>query len=642
MNREACDRWCERGILGLVLAILITGPLALGAVRNLSFAVLQGLTLGVLVLWSLRLWLAPRLRLLWPPICWAVLAFATYAVVRYRTADIEYIARLEMMRVAVYSILFVAILNNLHRQETIHIITFTLLFLATAISFYAIYQFLTGSNRVWMFLKPYPHRGSGTYINPNHLAGFLEMLLPLGLAYTLTARLKPVARILLGYASLAILAGIGVSVSKGGWIATSFALALFFAVLLVRRQYRVPALVVLVLLVGGCLYFFPKSVFFQMRLKEMYSQSGNINDELRYSIWRPAWHMWQDHPWWGVGPGLFNSRFDAYRPEGIQLNPEWAHNDYLNTLVDWGVVGAGLVLCALGLLAWGVAKTWSSIRLSSGDLGGKSGSNKFAFVFGASIGLVAILVHSVVDFNMHVPANAILAVTLMALISSHLRFATESFWFRLGVPLKALSSVLVLLGCWYLGTQAWHQASEYVLLARAGRVPAFSVAQLQLLKQAFAVEPRNAQTAYEIGEVLRQRSEEGGQHYADQQGVNYKQLAEQAMDWFGKSIALNPWDSRPYAGYGWCLDWLDRQTESASYFSRAEELDPNNYYNLNQIGRHYVQLGDYAAARPWFERSWRLNYHDNPIAQNFMNLCIARMEEAATNDWAARLYLPSK
>src|SRR5690349_7477081 len=214
MNREAWDRWCERGILLLVLAILVLGPLALGAVRNLEFAYIEVLTAGVIGLWVARWWLVPRPRLLWPPICWAVVAFVIYAVVRYRFADVEYPARLEIARVLVYAALFLAILNNLHRQESIQIITYTLLFLAMAISFYAIYQFLKGSNRVWVFVKPYPHRGSGTYINPNHLGGFLEMLLPLGLAYSLTGRLKPVSKVVLGYVSLAVLAGIGVSVSK--------------------------------------------------------------------------------------------------------------------------------------------------------------------------------------------------------------------------------------------------------------------------------------------------------------------------------------------------------------------------------------------------------------------------------------------
>src|SRR5437870_1484244 len=75
MYRELLDKWCERGILGLVLGILMFGPLATGAVRTPDFLVIQGLTVGVILLWGLRLWLSPRPRFLWPPICWAVVAF---------------------------------------------------------------------------------------------------------------------------------------------------------------------------------------------------------------------------------------------------------------------------------------------------------------------------------------------------------------------------------------------------------------------------------------------------------------------------------------------------------------------------------------------------------------------------------------
>src|SRR5437899_1903567 len=106
MNREALDRWCERGILGLVLTLLVFGPLALGAVRALEFSVIQGLTVAVMLLWGCRLWIASRPKLFWPPVCWAVVAFAVYAIARYFTADIEYIARVELLHVLVYSFLF--------------------------------------------------------------------------------------------------------------------------------------------------------------------------------------------------------------------------------------------------------------------------------------------------------------------------------------------------------------------------------------------------------------------------------------------------------------------------------------------------------------------------------------------------------
>jgi O-antigen ligase len=636
MNRDTLDSWCERGILGLVLAILVLGPLATGAVRPLGFLIIQGLTLGVLVLWSARLWVSPRPQLLWPPICWAVAAFAAFAIGRYLTADIEYVARQELIHVLVYACLFFAVLNNLYRQESILIITCTLVFLAMAISFYAVYQFITHSPWVWNIPVPHKVHGSGTYVHPNHLGGFLEMLLPLGLAYTLMGRLKPVGKVLLGYASLVLVAGILVTVSRGTYVSTSLAMVLFFGALLLHRTYRLPSLVLLVVILGAGLYFLPHSSSVQARLKPMLTGTGRVEDDTRIIMWRTAFRVWQDNVWWGAGPGHYDYRFLQYRPGDVQLRPYWAHNDYVNALAEWGVVGTALVASAWVLLGLGLRKTWPVVRGTPRDLGGGWNSGKFAFVLGASVGLAAILVHSAVDFNMHIPANAILAITLMALLSSCLRFATEKYWVTVRTWGKVLASAVMLAGLVYLGNQGWHHANEYVWLRRAAGAPAFSKAQAACLQRAFAADPMNADTACDIGEAFRMQSSEGGR--------NYRQLAEQAMEWFNRSIKSNPWgrytQMNPWVGCGWCLDWLGRFDKSSPYFQRAEELDPNSYVIATHLGLHYVQLGDFAAARPWFERSLRLKWDGNPVAGNYLQIVNSRLLEAATNEISAKLSFP--
>ena len=629
MNREVADSWCQRGILALVLVILVVGPVSGGAVKTVPFLEIQGLTVAALALWAARFWVGERPKLLWPPICWAVLAFTAYAVARYLTADIEYVARQDLIRVLIYASLFFIVLNNLHRQETTQAVIFTLLFLAMALSFLAAYQFMSGSHPLVHSAHLDPHRGSGTYVSPNHLAGFLELLLPLGLAYSLAGRLKPVTRILLGYASMVIVVGIAATVSRGSWISTGLALLLFFGVLLFHRAYRLPAFVVLVLMVGAACWFLPRSFTLVSRWHAIMADGGDRGGALRYALWRPAVRIWEDHPWWGGGPGHFDYRFCAYRPPVVQLRPDRAHNDYLNTLADWGVVGTALVAVAWALLALGVVRTLRFVRRSSGDLGDKPGSNKFAFVIGSSFGLLAILFHSVVDFNMHIPANAILAVTLMALLSSHLRFATEAYWTGLGVVTKSLATVLALAVAVYLGSQDWRRSRENTWLELANRAPAATPAQASVLTNAFRVEPMNEETAYGLGEACRAQSLEGR--------GGYGQLATNALTWFERCMKLNPLDSAGFLRYGMCLDWLDRQAESGPFFARAEALDPNGYFTVANIGVHYMEQGDWAAARPWFERSMRLQWQDNPIAHNYYDIANERLLEAATNDLSARM-----
>ena len=102
------------------------------------------------------------------------------------------------------------------------------------------------------------------------------------------------------------------------------------------------------------------------------------------------------------------------------------------------------------------------------------------------------------------------------------------------------------------------------------------------------------------------------------------------MQWFSRGMKLNPYDSYNYLRYGMCLDWLERHDEAGSYFNRADALDPNNYFTAANIGWHYVQSGDYAAARPWLQRSLRLQPLENEIAKSYLELTERKLVENAS------------
>jgi tetratricopeptide (TPR) repeat protein len=79
-----------------------------------------------------------------------------------------------------------------------------------------------------------------------------------------------------------------------------------------------------------------------------------------------------------------------------------------------------------------------------------------------------------------------------------------------------------------------------------------------------------------------------------------------------------------------CLDWLDKYAEAGPYFNRADALDPNGYYTEANIGWHYVQTGDYAAARPWLERSLRLHGAENEAAASYLEITGNKLAEKAS------------
>ncbi len=620
MDQEDLDNLCERTILGLVLGILVFAPLAFGAVDAWAFLVVQALTLGVMLAWALRLWINPKPKLLWPPLCWVVLTFAIYAVARYLTADIEYAARQEMIQVLLYAFLFFAVVNNLYRQETAQVVSFTLVFLAMGISAYAVFQFVTHSDHVWNLAAMYPGRASGTYISPNNLAGFLEMVLPLAVAYLLAGRVTPVMRILLGYSALVILAGIVVTFSRGGWAAAAVALLALLVILIFQRQHQLPAFIALVLLIGGGAVFgkiyLSRTATYIEREKSSGMNLTHVQLELRSDLWLAAVQMWRENFWWGVGPAHYNYRFPEYRTARIQAQPDRAHNDYLNLLADWGTTGGLITLAGATVFGASLWRTRRHVKRVEKEF--KSGhSNRLAFFLGAATALLALAVHSLVDFNLHIPANAILGVTLLALLSSNLRFATDRFWFSLKLPLKIPVTLALAAGIFYLGDQEIHRARETYWLARAEPLPNFSPELAATLEKAAAAEPKNFATSYAIGECYRTQSFDGGENFAA--------LAQTAMDWFARGMKSNPYDAYNYLSYGMCLDWLERHDEAAPYFDRAAALDPNSYFILANVGWHFVQAGDYAAARPWLIRSLRLSYLQNEIAKSYLDLAEQRM-----------------
>ena len=194
--------------------------------------------------------------------------------------------------------------------------------------------------------------------------------------------------------------------------------------------------------------------------------------------------MWQDHFWWGVGPAHYDYRFREYRPEHVQADPDRAHNDYLNLLADWGAAGGTIVLAGMVAFGAGLRKTWKYVRPPENDFG-RGMSNRFAFFLGASAGLLALAVHSVVDFNLHIPANAILGVTLLALLSSNLRFATERYWLGARPPVKMLATLALAAGVAYLCRQGWRRGHEAAWLAQAEPLPNFSPERAAAWKRAF-------------------------------------------------------------------------------------------------------------------------------------------------------------
>jgi len=616
--RDSVDSICERGILYLVLFILAYGPLAMGAVLNMHFAVIEGATAVIMLLWGVRFWSSRHFRLFWPPICWAIFAFTLYALARCQIVDIQYIGQVEMEHAIVYVALFFAILCNLHHRESTTMVGIWLILLAVVLCFFAFYQFATHYPKIWTGLKPscYVNRGTGTYVNPNHFAGFLEMIIPIAMAFALVGRFKHITKILLAYAVLMMLGGLMVSLSRGGIIAVGISLSALLVVLLFRPDFRLQAGLMLIVLVVGTVVLADKAEQSKHRFAQMIENGKFDNDRFRY--WDMASKLYKTDPIWGIDPGHYNYKFWRVHPHDLLERPEYVHNDYLQALCEWGIVGITLMGFVVLTFLFGLYFTWPHVRRDTNELGKKNrNSTKTAVFLGCSFGLLAIAIHSYVDFNLHIPANAIIAVTLLALVSAQLRFATERYWKNPGLIGRVLMTGTACFTALFLFRVMYTKGVEGMCRLKAERIQTCTAERLALLKQAASVEPKNFETAYLIGEHLRALSWSGDK--------NYKKQAYEALRWFSLAMALNPHDPLCPMRYGMCLDWLDREKEATFYFKKACELQPNGTYVAAYEGWHYIQLGDYAAAKKSLERSNALYW--NKLASNLLKVVEERTAE---------------
>lgn len=623
-NQKKLDWLCERGILLLVAGMIMFAPLAYGSVDEWAWVVLQTAGMVVLLFWAARLWLARRVKFLWPPLAWVALTFLLYAVIRYFTCGIEYVARLELLQVLIFIFLFFCIITNLRGQEEMEIVTGALIGVGTFAAGYGIYQMLTHSRRVWAQFVPAAGRASGPYISPNHLADLLAMLLPLALAFLLVGRMKVLTRIMIGYAAVVMAVGLAMTFSRGGWIAASFGLLLVPGILLFHSNHRLrAAILIAVMLLAGTVFvrgYLSRTDTYAQRVKSPNASAPGVLDvSSRLEMWQAAVRMWKDHFWFGVGPAQYDYFFREYRPESFQLRPSRSHNDYLNLLADWGVVGGVIVFAGFVIFLVQLRQTWPHVRREENAFGSGQ-SNRFAFFLGSMAGLAALAAHSVVDFNLHIPANALVGVVLLALVTSNIRHVSDQYWVRPRMWLKVGMTVLFIGVAGLMLWQSWRLGREARWLARADRQPVYSTACATALGNAFACEPKNFNTAYEIGECFRIQSFTGGTNYIEQ--------AHTAMLWYDAAKQLNPRNGYNYLRSAMCLDWIGETNKSEALYLEAEARDPNGYFTVANLGWHYVQINDYAEARRRFLRSAKL-WNNNPIANNYIPICDRKLEELA-------------
>jgi O-antigen ligase len=305
--------------------------------------------------------------------------------------------------------LFAAVVGHFRTMERLQRLLGVAVFSAFTVSLIGIVQKLTWNEKLYWVREGDYANLFGPFVNRNYYAAFADMVLPVALCMALGAlrefrsgRTESLPRLLLsGFAAVVIAGGIFYSLSRGGMIATGLSILIVAALMVYLGRHRMELILLGVLLVvaaGFLVWIGPEQVV--ERVETFSEGTGAPTLAWRILGWERALSLIADHPLLGTGLGTFRYGFMRYAPpgKGWWLN---VNNEYIELLCDTGLLGGLLFL--LGMAAFGLRVARPHI------FRGRSG--RYAYT-GLVAGMTAILLHSLVSSNIHIPSNGLMLVVL--------------------------------------------------------------------------------------------------------------------------------------------------------------------------------------------------------------------------------------
>lgn len=431
--------------IGLGIVVLFT-MLSYGAVEPWSLLMFEILSAGVLVVWGTR-FIASRQRTLFiPAVAWplaglvllgAAQSFAWTDAAGTRQSlsmDVEATRRTTLALAALFTICVVAanvLATSLRDRERLQR-------LAKIASLYGLVFALFGLLRHFALKGSFLWLGtigsealSGTFVNRDHFAGYLEMLVGIPVALIVTRCVRGEERYLYGVAATMMGVTLIFTLSRGGMISL-LAEMIFIAAMSVsvlrrndpRVSYGASAATsgleqamgasavggILLAIALGVLWIGAEPIINRFVTGDAsrtdYGKARPLED-YRLVIWKDTLRIVSEHPVSGIGLGAFPTVYPMFtQSSGMHGITAEAHNDYLQILADGGIIGGALAAWFLLILFRSIGQ---GLRSRDSLLAGLS--------LGYGAGTLGLLTHSMFDFNLHLPSHALLFLIFSAIIS---------------------------------------------------------------------------------------------------------------------------------------------------------------------------------------------------------------------------------
>jgi O-antigen ligase len=256
---------------------------------------------------------------------------------------------------------------------------------------------------------------TGTYVNRNHFAGLLEMAFPLAAVAAIAVWRRrhdrgsnsikaALATTALVCVAACLLSGVVVSLSRMGFVSVLAAALLTVAILLAaetrrsgeRHVYRwaVPAVLIPLVLLA----LPPRELLDRFAAV---GSSDVVTNEIRLAIWHDTLQEIRAYKWTGAGLGAYERGMYKFKTVAPLNTVDFAHNDYLQIVAELGFLGAALVAALIALVLWPLLRViWTGY------------DTNWELAVGVLAAMLAIGFHSLADFNLYIPANALVLAWL--------------------------------------------------------------------------------------------------------------------------------------------------------------------------------------------------------------------------------------
>jgi O-antigen ligase len=433
-------------IVFFVFLIPVFSTILFGGVDNTTWILISIFWLAIVCLWAADAWKGKGLlintSILQVPLA-GILVIGLIQLLPLRGSDVSealgmpashslsldpFATRFFLLHLVVYMVFFAACLTFINNDARLKKTVLVVIIFGAGMAFFGILQRLANPEGIYGLRGTPQGLPFGPFVNEHHFAAFMEMTVGVTLGLLFGKRTKRDRRILLAFAVIAMGTAIVFTSSRGGLLGLLSVIAFVTILNLMGGRWagdkkREPgsgiqrkivlaagaaAIVIvilgLVLILGG-----HESLSRGMGVTQV--QDGVTNG--RAHFWPIALKIFFEHPIIGAGFDAFGVAFTTHDTWNGLLRVEQAHNDYLQTLADAGILGFVCIAAFIYLL----------FKRGLATIAASHGFRKDAAI-GALAGCFGILIHSFFDFPLRTPSNAffflmISAIALVPIRSDH-------------------------------------------------------------------------------------------------------------------------------------------------------------------------------------------------------------------------------